>query len=293
MDGCNGQLHYQITGDQRLPLLVLLHGFLGRGDDFGPIVAALRSQFCCLSIDLPGHGQSLIDDPAMYTMAATARSIIAILDQIRRTQLSPSLVLPNPVLSNPAVTLYGYSMGGRLGLYLALHYPQYFDRVILAAASAGLKTTAEREIRNQVDRRWAEQLLVSDFTDFLQAWYAQPLFDSLTRHPDFDIMLTARTQNQPAFLAKSLLGMGLGRQPDWRSRLVDCDRPIRLLAGEWDQKFMAIQAELVQLSTATTMQVIPQAGHNVQFENPAAIIREIASGAADSDSYNASHGWRS
>jgi 2-succinyl-6-hydroxy-2,4-cyclohexadiene-1-carboxylate synthase len=287
MNGGNGhlhdQLHYHLVGDRRLPLLLLLHGFLGCGNDFSLIVAALRSRFCCVMIDLPGHGQSLIDDPAAYSMAATARSVVAIVEKIRSGQSPP----------HHPVRLYGYSMGGRLGLYLALHYPQYFDRIILASASAGLKTIAERDRRNQADRRWVEQLRRRDFTEFLQNWYAQPLFASLLRHPDFGLMLMARMQNQPEFLAKSLLGMGLGQQPDLRSRLVQCDRPLRLLAGEWDQKFIAIQTELVQLSATATMQVIPQAGHNIQFENPIAIIREIASGGADSDFYNASHDWSS
>jgi 2-succinyl-6-hydroxy-2,4-cyclohexadiene-1-carboxylate synthase len=93
---------------QTLPSLLLLHGFMGSSADFRPAISTLAQYFHCICVDLPGHGQTLIDD---HDFVSTAEQILAI--------------------APDNCYLLGYSLGGRLALYLALHYPDHWQKVIL------------------------------------------------------------------------------------------------------------------------------------------------------------------
>ncbi len=266
-------LHDAFIGHPAHPPIVFLHGFLGRGADFTEIAQCLSDRACSLLIDLPGHGQSLLPDDRDYTMAATAHLII---DRIKQRQLPPAY-------------LYGYSMGGRLALYLAIHYPRYFRHTILESASPGCRTEPERQQRQPADLILAdrlEQATETDFSDFLQYWYNQPLFQSLRQHPSFVTLHQQRLQNNSQFLAKSLRGMGTGFQPSLWSALPTHPHPVHLLTGAVDQKFTDIQTAMRAIAPSVTGSVIQQTGHNIHWENPAAVIREIASFFPGSDFYN-------
>ena len=79
------------------------------------------------------------------------------------------------VLGIETCRLVGYSMGGRLALYLALEFPDRFGSVVLESASPGLD--AARAIERRVDdERLACRLEelggdVEAFRDFLEQWY--------------------------------------------------------------------------------------------------------------------------
>lgn len=52
----NYQAAYQVMG--KGPTLVFLHGFLGNGDNWGPLCSQLSDNYQCIAIDLLGFGQS-------------------------------------------------------------------------------------------------------------------------------------------------------------------------------------------------------------------------------------------
>jgi 2-succinyl-6-hydroxy-2,4-cyclohexadiene-1-carboxylate synthase len=253
-------LNYWIWGDRHLPVMIWLHGFLGSHQDFVTIATHLSGQFCSVAIDLPGHGASLIEADDWYAMARTATLVVAVM---HRLQISTA-------------GLYGYSMGGRLALYLAIHYPERFTTIRLESASPGLRSVAEQVRRRQQDDQLADRL-APDWPQFLADWYAQPLFASLSQHPQFAALLTARSPQNPRFLAKSLRHMGLGSQPNLWPQLAQLSMPVRLLVGEHDRKFRMIQTEMANCAQSATINVVENTGHNIHFENPAAIIREISS----------------
>jgi 2-succinyl-6-hydroxy-2,4-cyclohexadiene-1-carboxylate synthase len=248
----NYQFHYELTGNKNQPLILLLHGFIGDCQDFSQIISLLSQNYCCLAIDLPGHGKTkVIGDETCYNISNTAQALIHLLDDL---QIDKCLLL-------------GYSMGGRLALYMTLHFPDRFEKVVLESASPGLKTAKDRSHRIQSDSHLAQKLENSNLKEFLLSWYDRTLFQSLTKSPNFDRLLEARLANNAIELAKSLRNMGTGNQPSLWAQLAQNQIPLLLLVGEYDRKFTTINTEIANLCSAASLQIIPKSGHNIHFEN--------------------------
>ncbi|MBF0524581.1 MAG: 2-succinyl-6-hydroxy-2,4-cyclohexadiene-1-carboxylate synthase [Deltaproteobacteria bacterium] len=252
--------HYQRHGPGDKPLVLMLHGFLGSGEDWSEVIQALSPDFSCLTVDLPGHGLTWIKSgDEAYTLAGAAAGLVQLLDD----------------LALPPMTLVGYSMGGRLALYLGLTYPERFTGLVLESASPGLADPIERQARQERDERLAEELETRGLEEFLNHWYDQPLFESLKQHPRFADLCRRRMNNVPAELAKSLRMMGVGRQPSLWEDLDRVGLPMLVVVGERDAKFRRLAAQMVARQPAARLAVIRGSGHNVHFEKPAELAEQI------------------
>ncbi|MGV0026572.1 2-succinyl-6-hydroxy-2,4-cyclohexadiene-1-carboxylate synthase [Phormidesmis priestleyi] len=249
------QFNFTLQGSTTLPVILFLHGFLGSGEDFAGIVPQF-DRFCCLCIDLPGHGKTQVVGD--YSLASTAHAIVALLDR----------------LNIPKTVLVGYSLGGRLALLLALQFPDRFPQTILESASPGLKTEAERAIRREQDDKLSDRL-TSDFPKFLSEWYDQPLFRSLKQHPNFAAMYQHRLENNPVELAKSLRNLSTGRQSSLWSTLERYEQPLLLMVGERDRKFVSINQEMAARCQTAQLKILVNTGHNLHLEDPQAFTMHI------------------
>jgi 2-succinyl-6-hydroxy-2,4-cyclohexadiene-1-carboxylate synthase len=262
----NTQFNYNFSGNSHKPLILFLHGFMGNSYEFDEAIALLSNQFYCLTIDLPGHGKTKLlgsDSDYSYSMANTACAVIELLDKLQITKCF----------------LVGYSMGGRLALYLTLNFRDRFSKVVLESASPGLRTEAERLERMKSDGEIARKLErireKNDFADFLSNWYNQSIFGSIKNHPVFKQMLESRLHNNPAELAKSLRLMGTGSQPSLWKKLPDNTNPLLLLVGENDEKFIKINLKITEFCNFCHLQVISNAAHNIHLENTLAFIQNL------------------
>jgi 2-succinyl-6-hydroxy-2,4-cyclohexadiene-1-carboxylate synthase len=248
--------HYTQTDDLTLPPLLLLHGWMGSSDDYREVIDLLRWRFNCIAIDLPGHGQTEVIGSALgYDFVNTARGIIQLLDSLAIERCS----------------IAGYSFGGRLALYLALEYPERFDKVMLESASPGLATELDRQARVIQDWQIIDRLETDPFADFVRDWYRQSLFTGIENHPNFDNLIHRRiATNRPNDLIKSLERAGLGMQPYLGDRLKLHDRPISLIVGGLDRKFVDINREIDRECPQITLKIVPDCSHNVHFQNPQA-----------------------
>jgi len=259
-------LHYTTTGDKNYPPLLLLHGFLGSQQDFSEIVPRLSEQFYCIVPDLPGHGNTQTHEGG-YTFEATAKALLNLLDSLNTQQTH----------------LLGYSMGGRLALYLTCFFPERFGRVVLESASPGLKTAEARQARVLKDEAIAQQLETTALPDFMAQWYRNPLFASLKKHPEaFATMLQRRHNNNPAELAAALRGLSTGRQPSLWTALPEIRTPLLLLVGELDRKFVALNREMVahcsqNQKSQAVFHVVADYGHNIHLETPGLYLQRVIS----------------
>ncbi len=256
----NFKFHYSYRGNTDKPLILFLHGFMGDSNEFNKAISLLSDQFCCLTVDLPGHGKTrVLGGEECYTMSNTAHALINLLNQ----------------LNIQKCFLVGYSMGGRLALYLNLHFPQRFSKVVLESASPGLKTKRDQLERTQRDFELARQLEQRDFSTFLSSWYNQPLFTSLKKHPDFELLIASRLQNNPFELAKSLRNLSTGCQPFLWEKLNQNQNALLLLVGEYDEKFKAINSEMAKRCQFAKLEIVSDCGHNIHFENTNTFVETI------------------
>jgi pimeloyl-ACP methyl ester carboxylesterase len=110
------RLYFETHGAGRP--LVLLHGGLGSGEVFGPIIGALAANHQVILPDLQGHGRTAdIDRPIDIRLMAD--DIAALIDHLG--------------LGKP--DLVGYSLGGGVAFFTAVKYPHKVGRLVMAAAN--------------------------------------------------------------------------------------------------------------------------------------------------------------
>ncbi len=245
-------LHADTFGNASCKIL-FLHGFMGCSSDWLPVINLLEKEHRCIAMDLPGHGKSIgIAQDSTWDFTFVADAVIE------------SLVKMDAVPCD----LVGYSMGGRLALYLVLTFPTYFRRVMLESASPGLRTADERAQREQSDQKLALRLENEPLSSFLDDWYRQPLFATMRNHANFDLLFRRRNQNQPRLLAKSLREMGTGAQPSLWNTLPELKNPMLLLVGEKDVKFRAIAEHMQSRNAQISIEIVQNTGHNIHAESP-------------------------
>ncbi len=253
-------LSYRRHGNTDRPVTLYLHGFLGCKEDWDEIIT-LRTDVCAhLSVDLPGHGSSQKLPDRRFEMSGCAGLLLELLDSEKIDRCH----------------LIGYSMGGRLALYLAVRYPERFTGVVIESASPGLKTDDERSQRRHHDDQVAQKLLPVDFDSFLDEWYRQPIFAGLDRQSDaFRAMIERRRHGHPSGLARSLRFMGTGAQPSLWDDLSATSSRLFFVAGANDAKFRRLAGEMHHLCPRSQTAIIANAGHNTHLDRPDEFCRQI------------------
>jgi len=237
------------------PPLVLLHGFTGSGASWARHVAVYARKCTCVTVDLPGHGQTAAPaDPARYAMGRVVEDLGALCAR----------------LGFARAAWLGYSMGGRLALGVGVLAPEVVSALVLEGASPGLSDADERAARVASDEALAARLERDGLEPFIDYWQSIPLFATQERLPAERraALRRQRLANNPAGLANSLRGMGQGAQPSFRDRLHEIQAPVLLLAGEEDTKFRALAAEMARAIPDSRCAPIPEAGHAAHFERP-------------------------
>ena len=108
-------LYYETHGAGRP--MILLHGGLGSGEMFGPILPALAADHQVVAVDLQGHGRTAdIDRPLDIRLMAD--DIAALIDHLGLEK--PDLV--------------GYSLGGGVAFWTAVKHPDKVGKLVMAAA---------------------------------------------------------------------------------------------------------------------------------------------------------------
>ena len=219
--------------DSDRPSILFLHGFMGSGRDWSTFTKSLNNKFNCLTIDLPGHGNTVVYGSKKYFQ--TERVAQGLVDLLSKLKIIKCY-------------LVGYSMGGRLGFYLLIKYPTIFQKGIIESATLGIAEKDNRYNRRLSDQFIVEKLKYDDYESFVNEWYKQPLFFSLKKHLHFPQLLKRRLQNNPVELAKSISMMGTGAQPSLWEQIKDKNLSIRFLAGELDAKYCAIGKQISELN---------------------------------------------
>lgn len=235
------------------PPLLLLHGFTGSGATWRETVNMLKDCFCCVTVDILGHGRSAAPKEAeRYRIQLVAQDMKELMKELGHSRFH----------------LLGYSMGGRLALTIAVMFPEAVQSLILESASPGLRTEEERSMRRQSDEELAERIEREGIESFINYWENIPLFETqkqLSKDRQQAIR-EERLQNKAAGLSGSLRGMGTGAQPSWWPLLPQLRMPVLLVTGSKDQKFAGIANEMQELLSVSAWKEINAAGHAIHVE---------------------------
>jgi 2-succinyl-6-hydroxy-2,4-cyclohexadiene-1-carboxylate synthase len=221
---------------------VFLHGFLGSPDEWQPIFDGLdRSR--------PVRTATL---PAADSWPLGIEQLVASLPE--------------------RFVLVGYSMGARIALGVTLEFPQRVRGLCMIAGHPGLPPR-EREARRLHDDTLAQRLLHSPPSEFLDAWYRQEVFASISEATR-TVWVRQRQSLDRSDQANLLRCYSLGVQPDFWSRLGQIAVPAQIVVGELDGKYVAIARAMQRQAPQMQLTIVPRAGHAVHREQPAA-LREV------------------
>jgi 2-succinyl-6-hydroxy-2,4-cyclohexadiene-1-carboxylate synthase len=220
---------------------LVLHGFAGSPRVFRSFFPDMEGP------DLPGHGA-----------AADAVSWEEALERLRPQ--SP-------------VAVFGYSLGARLALALALRWPERVQRLTLESGTAGIEDVAERARRKADDDALADSIEREGMQRFVERWEQHPTLASL--RPFAAQLRPERLAHRPEGLASALRHLGSGAQPSYWAKLHRLGVPMRLIAGARDEKFTAIARRLRELLPQADLAVIPDCGHAPHLERPQAFLEAL------------------
>lgn len=212
--------------------LLLLHGAIGSRSQLTALEKQLEADFMIHSVDFPGHGGSAL--PEEFSID-------------RFSEFVREHCLKNGIAS---LSLFGYSMGGYVALYLARQQPSLIDRVItLATKFQWDEETAQKESR-QLQPDLIEQKL--------------PLFARALeqRHAPQDWKEVLKRTSA------MLLSMGKSNplKPEDYAQL---NQPVLLLLGDRDRMVSLEETQSVfrQLPQAQ-LSVLPSTPHPVDAVDP-------------------------
>ena len=110
--------------------VLLLHGAIGSAAQLEPLSEALKENYQVHLLNFPGHGGTLL--PEVFSIPLFAQHVQAYCNQKELQR----------------VNIFGYSMGGYVGMYLAKHYPAMVNKVAtLATKFEWTESIAAKEIK--------------------------------------------------------------------------------------------------------------------------------------------------
>lgn len=111
--------------------LLLLHGAIGSSEQLKPLAETLRNAFNPELFDFSGHGGRPFPSEG-FSIPLFAKEVLAWMDERGIAR----------------VDIFGYSMGGYVGLYLAKHHPDRVGKLLTVATKLAWDApTAQKEVK--------------------------------------------------------------------------------------------------------------------------------------------------
>ena len=163
----------------------------------------------------------------------------------------------------------GWSLGGLMALWMAQHYPERVEKVVLMAATPKFTATLD----------WpcgVQQTVFEAFSDALQ----EDTVSTLKRFMALQMLGAAQAKwvEQKTVNVKALMtGLDILKTTDLRSALSALSCPLQLVLGEKDTLISAQTAQAVRaLYPKTHITVIAGAGHAPFLSHPQRVYEKMA-----------------
>jgi pimeloyl-ACP methyl ester carboxylesterase len=191
--------------------LILLHGGLGSGEMFGPLLPALAERHQVITVDLQGHGRTAdIDRP--IDIRLMAGDIAALIGHLG--------------LERPDVV--GYSLGGGVALQTAVQHPALVRRLVAVSANIRRDAVYPEMLAQQAQVSAAAAGFMKD----------TPMYQLYQR-------VAPRPEDFPRLLDK--MGQGMAQDFDFTEEVRGLQVPTLIVAADADMAPPSHYAEVFNL----------------------------------------------
>ena len=230
------------------PVVVLIHGYPFNRSMWTDQVAALKSHYRVLAVDLRGHGDTPVTS-GTSAMEDLAYDIANLLDHL---EVSRAVIV-------------GLSMGG----YVALAFTRLFPLRVRGLVLADTRAQADTEDGRQTRMTQVEKILSEGMVGIADAMLPK-LLTAETVAKRLDVVRRIRdmmVQTPPEGAAAALRGMAQRR--DQRAFLPNILAPTLIIVGREDSITPLVDSEhMHQQISGSRLQIIDGAAHLSNIERP-------------------------
>lgn len=245
-------LHHETAGSPHAPPLVMV-GSLGTTlAMWDPQVPPLAARHRTIRVDLRGHGRSPVPN-GPYAIAELAGDVLLTLDELGVEHAS----------------YCGLSIGGMIGMWLAVHAPRRIDRLVLICSSARVEGSTYGR-RAEMVRAAGTTAVIAD--EVLPRWFTS---DWAVKHAELvgrhRAMILATPAEGYAGCCEAVAGF------DVRGVLEQIMAPTLVIAGADDAATPPAHSRAIADEVPRAhLEVLDNAAHLASVQRPAAVTELIA-----------------
>lgn len=233
--------------------IVFSHGLLWSGRMFYDQIAVLKDQYRCITFDFRGQGQSQVT-PSGYDVESLYADAVELIE----------------VLGCSPCHFVGLSMGGFVGLRVAIRRPDLLKSLIL------IETSSDPEPKENINRyrmlnfvaRWIGLRVVADRV--MEIMFGQKFLNDPGR-------ASLKHEWKERMVANNRIGItravsGVITRDGVTDQLGRIETPTLIIVGDQDVATVPAKAERMHAGIPKSKRVvIPGAGHTSTVEEPAAV----------------------
>ncbi|MEM1432490.1 MAG: alpha/beta fold hydrolase [Pseudomonadota bacterium] len=243
-DSGGTNIYYEVHGEG--PPVLLTHGYSATAQMWRPQLEALGRSHQLIVWDIRGHGHSAVPaDPSELTEAHAVADMTRLLDH----------------LGIERAVIGGLSLGGYLSLAFQLRHPDRTQALLIIDTGPGFKKDAAREAWNRQANAMADEIAAKG----VGALSDRSAEMATSQHDDLSgVVLAGRTlltQYNPSVI-ESLPHIGC---------------PSLVVVGALDEPFLAASSYMAGKIPDARLEVVADAGHAVNIDQPAAFNAVVGS----------------
>jgi pimeloyl-ACP methyl ester carboxylesterase len=236
---------YDVAGPTEALSIVLVHGAAWTRNMWVPQMEALSDEFRVIAVDLPGHG-TLREQP--FRLEEAVRVVI---ESIRYQTRNQALIV-------------GLSLGGYVAMACAHEHPQEIVGLVLSGCCIDYRGAIG--LLSRLDSSLVTMLFSEDRLSRMQAKALRSKFPDALVEPQLTAGFSWKGMSQTYRELAS---------HDYHALLRTFPGPVLILNGENDKPNRKREAALLRATQDGQLQVVKQAGHLCNLEQPEAFTVQV------------------